>query len=327
MSSNIKDTITFSVTRNDLLFNFAQTFDEVFRFAVNGDDVLTSEQSIRMQEPLGFDFQRECEPVIEILPPSDLIKAATGQQALDYAVYVTLEDVALSMRRVITIIDVEDISEAITYKIDLKSIPEMGFYRGFVVRCFIARKNDAKPDEFMIWSKSQILYQAEFVVKSTSDEALFEIAWTTFSDPAEKKGVLFYVNWKSGDVSSSPHTDCFQVTANNDLKPQFKRLENNTMFGELCIRMIAERIISDLAENTMRCADLDNEPIEGSLHEKMQALFNTLNMDFDALAREYQQGSGEDKIQMVSRLSKAMQRSNEIAQTLSTLKFGGYRKS
>ena len=131
----------------------------------------------------------------------------------------------------------------------------------------------------------------------------------------------------SGDVSSSPHTDCFQVIANYDLKPQFKRLENNPAFGELCIRMVAERIISDLAENTMRCADLDNEPIEGSLHEKMQSLFSDLNMDFDSLAREYQQGSGQDKMQIVSRLSKAMQRSNQIAQTLSTVKFGGYRKS
>ncbi|MFZ4746159.1 MAG: hypothetical protein ACOYLK_04605 [Sphingomonas sp.] len=327
MSSQNKNQITFSVTRNDLLFNFAQKFEDVFRFAVNGDDILASDQGVRMQEPLGFDFQMECDPAIEILPPGDLIKAATDQNPGDYAVYVTLEDIALSLRRVITVIGVEDISEATSYKIDLKSIIEMGFYRGFVVRCFIARKKDAKPNEFMIWSKSQIVYQAEFIVKSTTDEALFEIAWTTFSDPAEKKGVLFYVDWISGDVSSSPHTDCFQVKANFDLKPQFKRLENNPLFGVFCIRMVAERIISDLAENTMRCANLDNEPIDGSLHEKMQALFSDLNMDFDALAREYQNGSGQDKMQIVSRLSKAMQRSNEIGQTLSTLKFGGYRKS
>lgn len=327
MSSKIKDKITFSVTRNDLHFNFAQNFEDVFRFAVNGDDILMSEQGVRMQEPLGFDFQMECDPTIEILPPGDLIMAATGQKPVDYAVYISLEDVALSLRRIITVIGVEDISETISYKIDLKSLIDMGFYRGFVVRCFIARKKDSKPDEFVIWSKSQILYQAEFIVKATTDEALFEIAWTKFSDPAERKGVLFYVDWISGDVSSSPHTDCFQVKANFDLKPQFKRLENNPVFGELCIRMVAERIISDLAENTMRCANLENEPIEGSLHEKMQALFSDLNMDFDALAREYQQGSGQDKMQIVSRLSKAMQRSNQIAQTLSTLKFGGYRKS
>lgn len=327
MSSNSKDKITFSVTRSDLLFNFAQKFEDVFRFAINGDDVLTSEQGVRMQESLGFDFQSECDPVLEILPPGELIEAATGQKAQDFAVYITLEDTALTLRRVLTVIDVTDIAEAMTYKIDLKSISEMGFYRGFTVRCFIALKKDAKSEESMIWSKSQIVYLAEFLAKSTTDEALFEITWRTFSDPAEKKGVLFYVDWISGDVSSSPHTDCFQVIANNDLKPQFKRLENNPVFGELCIRMVAERIISDLAENTMRSADLDNEPIEGSLHEKMQSLFNDLNMDFDSLAREYQQGKEQDKMQIVSRLSKAMQRSNQIAQTLSTVKFGGYRKS
>jgi hypothetical protein len=327
MSSISKDKITFSVTRNDLLFNFAQKFEDVFRFAVSEDDILTSEQGVRLQESLGFDFQSECDPVIQILPPGELIEAATGQKAENYAVYITLEDVALSLRRVLTVIDVADIAETMSYKIDLKAIPEMGFYRGFVVRCFIALKKDAKPDEFMIWSKSQIAYLAEFLIKSTTDEALFEITWRTFNDPAERKGVLFYVDWISGDVSSSPHTDCFQVIANYDLKPQFKRLENNPAFGELCIRMVAERIISDLAENTMRCADLDNEPIEGSLHEKMQSLFSDLNMDFDSLARVYQQGSGQDKMQIVSRLSKAMQRSNQIAQTLSTVKFGGYRKS
>jgi len=131
MSSNSKDKITFSVTRSDLLFNFAQKFEDVFRFAINGDDVLTSEQGVRMQESLGFDFQSECDPVLEILPPSELIEAATGQKAQDFAVYITLEDTALALRRVLTVIDVTDIAEAMTYKIYLKSISEMGFYRGF----------------------------------------------------------------------------------------------------------------------------------------------------------------------------------------------------
>jgi hypothetical protein len=325
VSSNNK--ITFSVTRNDLLFNFATKFEDVFRFTVGADDALTSQQGVRLQEALGYDFQNECNPIVEIVPPGELIEAATGQSAESFAVFVTIEDVALSVRRVIQVIDVADIQEVASYKIDLNSFADMGFYRGFVLKCFIARKSDVGPESQIIWSKSQIVYESEFIVKSTVDEALFEIAWTTFNDPAEKKNVLFFVDWSSNEVSSAPHIDCFQVKANNDAKSQFKRLENNPVFGELCIRMVAERIISDLAENALRCAELDMEPLEGSLHEKMRSLFNDLGLDFDLMAHEYQQGDKQDQLSVVSRVSRAIQRYTQIAHTLSAVKFGGYRKS
>lgn len=325
MSSN--DKIIFSVTRNDLLFNYATKFEDVFRFAVDAEDALTSQQGVRLQEMLGHDFQNECYPVIEIAPPGELIEAATGQEAESFAVFVTIEDIALSVRRVLRVIDVAEIQEVMSLKIDLNSFEDMGFYRGFVIKCFIARRTDVSSDDHIIWSKSQIVYEAEFIAKSTVDEALFEIAWTTFHDPAEKKNVLFFVDWLSSEVSSAPHVDCFQVKANSDLKYQFKRLENNPVFGELCIRMIAERIISDLAENALRCAELEVEPLEGSLHEKMRALFGELDLEFDVMAREYQQGDAQDQLLKVSQVSRAIQRSAQIANTLSTVKFGGYRKS
>lgn len=325
MSSN--DKITFSVTRNDLLFNYATKFEDVFRFSAGADDVLSSSQGVRLQESLGYDFQSECQPVVEIVPPAELIEAATGQSAESFAVFITIEDVALSIRRVIRVIDVSDITEVTAYKIDLCAVDGMGFFRGFVVKCFIARRSDVAPESHIIWSKSQIVYEAEFIAKSTVDEALFEIAWTTFNDLEEKKNVLFFVDWLSSEVSSAPHIDCFQVKANNDLKPQFKRLENNPVFGELCIRMVAERIISDLAENALRCAELDMEPLEGSLHEKMRALFGELDLEFDQMAREYQQGDKQDQLLIVTRVSRAIQRSTQIANTLNAVKFGGYRKS
>lgn len=289
MSSNNK--ITFSVTRNDLLFNFASKFEDVFRFSVSSDDTLSAETGVRLQESLGFDFQAECAPSIEILPPGELIEAATQQPADAFAVYVTIEDTALAIRKLVYSIDVSDIQEAKNLKIDLFALSEMGFYRGFIVKCFIARKGDIDSEKNMIWSKSQIVYFSEFIVKSTVDEALFEISWINFSNPDEKKNVLFFVDWVSQDISTAPHTECFKVVANNDLKSQFKRLENNPVFGELCIRMVADRIISDLAENALRCADLGMEPLEGSLHEKMRALFSDLSMDFDQLAAEYQRGT------------------------------------
>lgn len=84
---------------------------------------------------------------------------------------------------------------------------------------------------------------------------------------------------------------------------------------------------SDLAENALRCAELDMEPLEGSLHEKMRALFSDLNLDFDQMAREYQHGDKQDQLSIVTRVSRAIQRSTQIANTLSAVKFGGYRKS
>lgn len=324
MSSSNK--ITFSVTRNDLLFNFASKFEDVFRFSFSPDDPLSVETGVRLQESLGFDFQAECAPSIEILPPGELIEDATQQPADAFAVYVTIEDTALAIRKLVYSIDVSDIQEAKNLKIDLFALSEMGFYRGFVVKCFIARKSDVDAEKNMIWSKSQIIYTSEFIVKSTVDEALFEIEWRNFSNPDDKKNVLLFVDWVSQDISTAPHTECFKVVANNDLKSQFKRLENNPAFGELCIRMVADRIISDLAENALRCADLGMEPLEGSLHEKMRSLFSDLSMDFDQLAAEYQHGDKLDQLRKVSEVSLGIQKSTKIASTLSGVKFGGFRK-
>jgi len=326
MSSTTKD-LTFVVTRRDLHFDFAQKFEDVFRFRVDDGDTFSSDQGVRKQEPQGYDFRSELTPEIHILPPGELIEESTSLNSEDFAVYVAIEDIGLNIRRVVQRIEVAELTEPRSIKIDLTALEDMGFYRGFVVRCFISPSKDTDQDKSKIWSKSHILFGAEFIVKSTLDDALFEINYKIFSDELEKKHVLFYVDWLSNQVSSEPHTDCFEVVANYDLKPQMKRLENNSIFGEFCIRMMAERIISELAENTMRCADLENEPTEGSLHEKMQALFNEFDMDFDDLARRYQQGKGLEVLEIVTSLSRAMQRYSIIGSTLNSVKFGGFRRS
>ena len=90
--------------------------------------------------------------------------------------------------------------------------------------------------------------------------------------------------------------------------------------------MVADRIISDLAENALRCAELGMEPLEGSLHDKMRALFIDLSMDFDQLAAEYQRGDKLDQLRKVSQVSLGIQKSTKIASTLNGVKFGGFRK-
>ncbi len=326
LNASSSNALTFTVTRNDLLFNFAASFADVFRFSMGDDDPFSPDTGVRRQEGLGFDFQRECSPALEILPPGELIRASTGQAAEDFAVYVTLEDIALSLREVVYAIDVSEIHDVKTLKIDLSSFVNFGFYRGFIVRCFIARRNDTEVSN-KIWSASQIIHQSEFVVKATSEEALFEISWITFNNADERKNVLFFVEWISDDVSLAHHSECFRVNANNDLKAQFKRLESNPVFGEFCIRLVADSIIANLAENALRCAKLDVEPYDDSLHEKMRAMFKDLCQDFDGTADQYQKGDNIDRLRVVTEISRAVQRSTMIAQYLRSIRFGGYKQS
>ena len=324
MSDNTKKLI-FSVSREDLLFDYATNFSEVFRFSPHPDDPADTSTGVRFQEALGYDFQCECAPFIEIAPPHDAIKNALDAPADNFSIYVTLEDIALGIRKVIFKFDAAEVTELKRHNIDLEAYGDLGFSRGFILRCFVSRNKDVDPQKNVTWSKSHVIFEADFIVKASVDEALFEIAWTTFNDEEERKKVLYFVDWLSDQVSSAPHTECFQVKANNDLKLQFKRLENNRHFGELCIRMIADHIISDLAENTLRCAKLDMEPIEGSLHEKIQALFSEWDLDFEKLAADYQKGDRIDQLRIISDVSRAVQKLHGVAATLGNVKFGGYR--
>lgn len=317
--------IKFSVTRNDLLFDFDQKFDNIFRFRYSSLDDFSSSQGNLIEEDIGFDFQNQCDPAIEINPIRKVIEETTGQSGDDFSVYITLEDIALSIRKVVYEQSVSDILDKIVFNLNLENNLELAFHRGFIVNCLITRNSDQYNSSNTIWSKSQVVYQANFIARSIEGEALFEITWKTFPDSSDKKGVLFYVDWLSSSVSSLPHTDCFEVIANIDLKTQFKRLENNTSFGELCIRFIAERIISELTKVTLKFADIKSKPDDGSLHQKLQGLFEEMSMDFDQLAKVYQNGDEIDKLQIFSRISKGLQGYTKIGQTLNKIKFGGFR--
>ena len=321
-----KDKLVFSVSREDLLYNYASTFKEIFHFTPKSDDELSEATGVRFQETLGFDFENETSPKLRILQLSDVISGHLDEDPSQFSIFVSLEDIALGNRSIIFSKPVDEITEPLDFKIDLKSFSEFGFYRGYIVKCFISRTTSVDPNESKYWSKSNILYQSEFIVKSTVDEALFEIAWTDFNDQKERKDLLYCINWVSDDVSQESHSQTFQVVANNDLKSQFKRLENNSLFGGLTIRLIADRIICELAETTLQYADLECEPLEGSLHEKMQGLFSDLGLEFNSEAIRYQSGDATQILDVRLRVNKAIQVHHSMASTLMDVKFGGFRK-
>lgn len=319
------NTLTFSVTRSDLVYDYASSFDELFKFKVDDSDQLSNQVGVRFQEALGFDFQSENNPLLQIKPCGNLIKEKLLTEDAEFCVYVTLEDIALGIRKVIYSKHVDEIKTATDVKIDLLGQKDFGLTRGYVVKAFLARRRSISPDESVFWSKSNVIFQSEFIVKSTVDEALFEIAWTNFSDPDVRKNVLMYIDWKSADVSEAPHSETFQVKANIDLKPQFKRLENNRHFGEFTIRLLVDKIVSELVEKSLRCANLEIEPTEESLHNKISSFLDTLNIDFTSLATRYQEGDHIDQLNIMSGINRDIQKAHKIASTLSVIKFGGYR--
>ena len=318
--------LIFSVSRSDLLYNYASKFEDIFRFQVDASDDFSPQQGVRLQEALGFDFQTETDPVIQIAPMVEIFNShVRGENPNNFSVFITIEDIALGIRKTIFSRNINEIQELTNFKINLGNDPSFGFYRGYTVRCFISREVDVAQKSSLMWSKSNIVYHAEFISKSSVDEALFEIAWTTFKDNEDRKNLLYYVDWASDDVTSSSHGECFQVKANYDLKAQFKRLENNAAFGHFSIYLIAERIVSELAEKTLACADLTLDPLEDSLHAKIDNLFDTLKLDFESDAQSYQDGGQFERLMVTSKLHRAIQSSHKLAQSLSKIKFGGFR--
>ena len=322
----IKNQLVFSISREDLLYNYAENFKDVFHFSYDGEVNLSNHTGVRLQEPLGFDFQNDTAPLVNIYELSETLTQKLGEDASKFSVFISLEDTALGMREIVFTKPVDELNGGFTFKIDLNAYPQFGYFRGYIVNCFIARSQSVDPLQSKFWSKSNILSQSEFIVKATVDEALFEIAWTDFSDQQERKELLYCINWVSDDVSQESHSQTFQVVANNDLKSQFKRLENNSLFGGLTIRLIADRIISELAEVTLTLADLKTQPLNGSLHEKMIGLFQDLGLDFNTEAERYQSGEHAQMLDTKFRINKAIQTRHKLASTLMGVKFGGFRK-
>ena len=312
----------FTVSRKDLLYNYARPFEGSFRFATFETEEPSTNNGVRFQESPGYDFQRECSPVVEILPISSKLAQVVKDDPNDFIVNITLEDIGLSIRKLIYSIPVIEIQKSTRQPIDLTEHSDLSFHRGFEVKCFISRRNDVN-EKNHIWSKSQIVYETSFQVKTSIEDALFEITWVDFSDEQDRKDVLYFVKWWSAEVSTD--VACYQINANADLKDQFKRLEINRHFGEFCIRMIAEQILRELLHQCLRFAKLDDEPQPDSLHDKFSQLLSKQGEDFNELAQSFQSPDPIDQMNASSEITKILQRMNSLGSNLETIKFGGYR--
>ena len=317
--------LRFSVSRNDLLFNYASLFSEVFEFSLYKTETARSTSGVRLQENSGFDFRNECSPIIIINPVGDILQNILGFDPTEFCANIVVEDIGLAIRSKPICYDLHEIESPERIEINLRSYKDLAFYRGFEIKCFISRKWDINPEQNFIWSKSQQIYHTSFVAKTSVEKSLFEITWVSFADEADKRDLLYFVDWISSGVSTELDVDCFQVKANSDLKDQFKRLENNRHFGEFCIRMIAEQILRELLIQCLKYAEIDTEPQTDSLHDKLSALLTHKNFDFNELARRYQKGDEIDQMSVASETAKLMQRIYKIGSTLKPIKFGGYR--
>ena len=317
--------LQFSETREDLLFDYTSNFSDVFRFAPFKEEVATSATGNRYVESLGFDFQNECTPVVEIKPISEDIGEILGGEAGDFNANIFVVDTGLGIRKQIFSFGLDEVHEKKRLVIYLKTQRDLAFYRGFEIQCSISLKKDREPLSSLIWNKSQLVYEATFIVRASIEEALFEITWASFANDSEKKDLLYYIDWKSVDVSTEIDNDCFSVIANNSLKDQFIRLNNNRHFGELCIRMIATDILSELSCRCLEYCDLDIEPQTDSLHEKIFNLFEGNGLEFGPMAKSMQCNNGLEVLSVTIEVRKFFQKLNAVGSTLDAIKFGGYR--
>lgn len=318
----------FSVKREDLPYNFSGEFEDVFCFSVFKTDEATPITGIRFKESSGFDFKQECTPKIELRP----IEPASFREVLkedvsNYCVRIFIIDIGLKIRKELVTLDCSDLTAAKLYQIDLISQSDLSFSQGFEVQCFISRKEtlnlDVRPS---VWHKSQHIHFSSFVAKTSTENTLFDISWVIFEEP-DKRDTVLYIDWKSQNVSSDIAIDCFEVKANEDLREQFRRLENNKQFGQFSVRIFGSKILYELITQCLELADLDQEPSEDSLHGKLVELFRKHGLDFNELAKRIQNRDTEssEKLYIDMDMYKFAQKVFSLGTELRSLKFGGFR--
>ena len=310
---------TFSVSRMDLFFDYRDFFEGFFKCSLFESKPAVMRSGVILQENLGYDFQKECSPAIEILPNWKLPDEIGGDIG-DYQITVLIEDIALRIREIAFSIGLEECKDGMRKPIDLKAFQNLAFYRGFEIRCLLTRKSNLKPNSKNIWHKSQIIHETVFAAKASEENHLFSINWVKFKDEKDKEDVLYFVKWSSNEVSRAG--DCFQVNMNRDLQDQFTRLENNTI-GEFCVRMMAEQILREIIYQCLKFADLKKPPKPDSLHDRIAAYLHEHDFDFNELAHKCQSGDPMAQLGADSELTKILQRINKVGSTLGLIKFGG----
>jgi len=319
--------VEFVRRRDDLLFSFSgEMMDNVFVRLSSKEDWWHN-GGVVSEEPEGFQFRDEMSPELRFTFSSEMVSEQLGLPPETLAIDVTIEDIALGARVAAANFRLDEIlDEHKTVRIDLSSFDGLHFVRGFELSCFIHRVDDA-PQRNGAWSKSHVLVGKSFIAKASEEEAYFDITWINFEDDDEKRDVWYYIDWTSLEVSEAPGSELFCVFANEDLRGQFKRLENNTHFGHLAIRQMVSDILFDIILVTLENANLSGDPQPESLHEQIQALLKVKRIEFSDLAMDYKQAEGIGKRDLEGKLKRIVQQIFEVGQELRGVQFGGYRAS
>ena len=317
----------FSVSRDDLLFDYASKFGDAFKFSAFSVDEPTPKVGVCGQQALGYDFQNEYSPIVEVSPIKGDVLDGIGLSSDDLTIHISVEDTSLAIRKSVASFSLSSVSKPKRVSIQLKEFKEMSFLRGFEIQCVVSRSENVAEKTNIIWHKSQVIHESTFVVKASTEEALFEIDWTNFQNEGEDKETLYFVEWMSCEVSTLKDVGCFQVKANRRLRDQFKRMENNKHFGEMCIRMIAYQILRELLNQTLKYARIDDssEPEPESLHDKFRKFLDKHGEDFDSLAAKAQSREPLDRLTASSEITKLLQRVNGIGSALEGIMFGRHR--
>ena len=318
----VMETKKFYISRNDDLYNYAEDFEGMFKFSFIKDNDTAFDPGTFFEDQ-GFDFQKDCLPTLDIKPldENSSILNTYGKENLSINIFV--EDTALKIRQKIHTISFLELNRITTKKFNLDKIGNLCFLQGFIFSCAISlNKNIDENNE--VWNKSQILFNIDYTAKLNPEESLFAITYRTFDDEPRNKNVVTYVEWNSEDVSSIPSEETFSVIANERLRDQLKRTENNKNFGNFVIELLAGKIIEELIYQCLLNADIENDPIEDSLHSKIAAFFEKNNFDFNAWSNLIKAG-GPDALNMISEISILVQNNLEIGTSLENIKFGGTR--
>jgi len=318
----MSDKRIFSISRSDDLYDYVDDFEDIFKFTcVKGQAPEKDPDSFR--EDSGFDFQRECKPTLEILPiDKGALELDTGH-INDYCINVFVQDSALRIRKKIDTILFSDIHSKIIKKYDLREIVDLSFTQGFVLTCAISRLDNIDKSE-IIWNKSQILYSVKYEAKVNPEDSLFFITWKSFKDEKDKRNVVSYVAWKSEDISSISSEESFEVIANEDLRDQIKRTENNKNFGTFVIQLVVEKILTELIIQCLYKYNFSTTPEETSLQAKIDSFFKSKGLVLEDYAK-IMQNNGIESLEKHSEISMIIQNSLEVGKSLEKIKFGGSR--
>ena len=75
----------------------------------------------------------------------------------------------------------------------------------------------------------------------------------------------------------------------------------------------------------LKNAELDTDPLEGSLHEKVKLLFDDYDLSFDEWSRRTQSDDPSAVPEIQEQVNRFTQRMYQLGSKIGEMKFGGFR--